>query len=431
MHSRARHRRASLGSQRGSILIWVLVVLLVLAGIILKGVTADRALDASTEAALADGGQARAVAEAGIVDAYAWFRRQQVQPVLTFAPKLDLLADPKVNETDDPAIGLVREYEIEPSLWGRYEVRLEQAAESYTDANSNGHYDLGEAFSDANGNGKWDPAHEVQDVSGARGLPGSGTVWRLVSHGFLYRRTRTDLGLDVAPNKRLGYSRLATEIRRLTITPPAAAAICSDRGDRVTVGNRSRITGESGAGIAYANGTGSPNLQSGSEVTGSPGASAQPSYDSSIDQVFGVTLSELKSMADQSTNDAASLNSPIGDYTLNVIEGDATFNETRPLKGTGIVVILGDCTITDASNSFFNGLLWVEGDLTIRAPSFLRGVIIARGNIDVRGTGGDYAEVNYDGGIITELLSLMGQYRHSKAIYVPGDEPSLGIAGGP
>ena len=80
--------------------------------------------------------------------------------------------------------------------------------------------------------------------------------------------------------------------------------------------------------------------------------------------------------------------------------------------------------IASGSNSFFSGLLWVGGNLTIRAPSYLRGVFISEGTVDIRGVGGDYAELNYDSSIIGELLFLMGQYRHSKAIFVPGDEAS-------
>jgi hypothetical protein len=37
-----------------------------------------------------------------------------------------------------------------------YQTTTSTSAESYTDSNSNGHYDVGEPFTDANGNGKWD-----------------------------------------------------------------------------------------------------------------------------------------------------------------------------------------------------------------------------------------------------------------------------------
>jgi hypothetical protein len=405
-------------AERGVVLIWTLAVLLVLTGLIAAGIEQDSALDRSARMELAVRGQARAVAEAGVVDAYAWFRRQQVQPVTTFAPRRDIAASPPVNETDDPTVGLVREYEIAPNLWGRYEVRLTVPAESFIDGNGDGVWEAGEAFTDTDGNGHWDDVRETHDVSLLRGLPSAGSVWLIVSHGILFNRPRADLPLGTAPNDRISASDVATEIRRLTVTPPSAAAICATTGSKVTLGSR--------AAVAYSSSSGSPTIIAGAEVTGTPATTSVPSYDGSIDGVFGVPLSELKSMSDVSTSDPSTIGAPIGEYTLNVVDGDITFDETRPLRGTGVVVVLGSCTIADSSNSFFNGLLWVRDNLTVRAPCYLRGAVVAGGTVDVRGTGGDYAEIERDSSVISELLQTMGQYRHSKSLYVPGNEKEAG-----
>jgi hypothetical protein len=61
----------------------------------------------------------------------------------------------------------------------------------------------------------------------------------------------------------------------------------------------------------------------------------------------------------------------------------------------------------------------VDGDLTVRAPTLLRGVVIVRGTTNVLGTGGDYVEVESDTGALGNLMTLMGQYRFSKSAYVP------------
>src|SRR5262245_57342999 len=97
--------------ERGIVLVWTMAVLVILTGLIAAGIEQDSALDRSARLELSVRGQARAIAEAGVVDAYAWFRRQQVQPVTVFAPRRDLLALPAVNETDNPLVGLVRDYE--------------------------------------------------------------------------------------------------------------------------------------------------------------------------------------------------------------------------------------------------------------------------------------------------------------------------------
>jgi hypothetical protein len=419
-------------SERGFSLVWAAFGLLVILGVVATGTQNQLAQDASAKAEQAMRGQARAVAEAGVVDAFAWFRRQQVQPVAAFAPVRNLAASPPINETDDPTVGLVRDYEIQgsPSLWGRYEVRKTKAAEVYTDSNGNGFYNVGEPFTDLDGDGRWDSAREVRDVSSERGLSGAGAVWLIESHGLLYERPRLDLPLSTPPNRLLASSVVGTEIRRLTLVPPAAAALCVSTGSSCTIGRRGRIRGLTGGGIAYPQSTGTPTLLVGAEVTGAPATTSVPSYAGSIDAVFGVPLAALKGMADVSTSNPATVASPIGDYTLTVIDGNATFDAAKPLRGTGVVVVLGDCTLTDASNSFFSGILWVQGMLTVRAPCFLRGVLIAA-SADVRGTGGDYAEVDFDNAIVTELLYLMGQYRHSKALYAPNSDPDALQQGGP
>jgi hypothetical protein len=267
-------------------------------------------------------------------------------------------------------------------------------------------------------------------VTAERGLPGTGTVWLLESHGLLYDRPRTDLPLGTPPNNLRASARAASEIRRMTITPPAAAAVCSASGSAVNIGTRGRLRGGLGAGLAYAQGTGTPVLGSGSEVTGVPPTTSVPGYAGSLDAVFSVSTSTLQSMADVSTSSMASVPSPLGEYSLVVIEGNATFTAAQPLRGTGIVVVLGDCTIASGSNTYFSGMLWVQGALTVRAPCYLRGVTIANGAVDVRGVGGDTAEIDYDSAILNELLFLMGQYRHSKAVFAPGDDPDAILAGG-
>jgi hypothetical protein len=398
-------------------MVWTMFAAITIAAVVLAGTDTRLAFDRLASTDFAARGQAEAVAEAGLVDAHAWFRRQTVQPVVTFAPRLDPAAVPPVSETDDPAVGLVREYEILPSLWGRYEVRPHVPAEAFTDTDGDGRYSSGEAFTDTDGNGRRDPDRETRDVSVERGLPSAGGAWHIVSHGYLYRRPRADLPLGVGPNVRVAAAHAVGEIRRLTILPPATAAICARTGAAVDVGSRARIIGGTKGGIIYASGTGSPTIGAGAEVSGSPATGNVPGYADAVKDVFGVTLTELRGMAEASYADALSVPKTVGEYTLTVIGSDIVFDGARPLRGTGIVLIEGDCTITSGSNSFFNGLLYVDGDLTLRAPAYIRGTIVVTGAVDVRGTGGDYVEMDYDPGMVVELLTLMGQYRRSTAIH--------------
>jgi hypothetical protein len=391
---------------------------LVIAGVVLAGTATKKSIDDLAASDFSAQGQAEAVAQAGLVDAYAWFRRQTVQPVVTFAPRRDLAATPPVNETDDPSIGLVREYEVTPSLWARYEVRPHVPEEPFVDGSpANGRYEVGEAFTDVNGNGVRDPSRETQDVSTMRGLAGAGGAWRVVSHGFVFRRPRIDLPLGTGPNVRIAASHTAGEIRRLTITPPATSALCVRNGNTISIGDRVRILGGTKAGIIRKSLTGSPSIAAGAEVTGTPATGTIATYLDAVDNIFGVTITELKGMAEASYSNPAAVPASLGEYTLTVVTGDVVFDNARPLRGTGILVVIGNCTLAAGSNSFFNGLLYVQGNLVVRAPAFVRGTVIATASADIAGTGGDYVEIDYDSGIVVNLLTLMGQYRHTMAVY--------------
>ena len=281
-------------------LIWALAALMFVAGIIFASVDSESASRGMGQSRFSTEGQARKLARAGLVDAYAWFRRQTVQPVPAFTPRLDLGASPSVNETDDPDIGLVREFEVTPGIWGRYEVRRGSGPESFTDENGNGRYDDGELFADLDGDGQWSRGKDTRDVTVERGQPGAGVVWHLESVGSVFKRPRADLALGEGPNLRVGTARAACEIRRMTIAPPAEAAICAARGNQVTIFNRGRVRAEETA-IATAEGTGSVIVYSGGELLAPTKSAYNPGYRSGIRDVFGVDLAQLKSMADIST----------------------------------------------------------------------------------------------------------------------------------
>ena len=405
--------------QRGMALIWALGALLFVAGIIFASVDAENASRGLSQSRFSTEGQARKLARAGLVDAYAWFRRQTIQPVPAFTPQLDLAASPPVNETDDPALGLVREFEVTPGIWGRYEVRRGTGPESFSDENGNGRYDDGELFTDVDGDGMWSRGKDTRDVTPERGQPGKGVVWHIEAMGTVFRRPRADLALGEGPNMRIGAARAACEIRRMTIAPPAEAAICAAEGYRVTIFDRGRVRADETA-IATAEGSGSITIYSGGELLAPTKSAYNPEYRSSIRDVFGVDLAQLKSMADISTTaDGNDLPSKIADYTLVVVEGDLVYDPDFSLRGTGTLVVNGDLTISSGSNSFFTGVLFVTGNLRVEAPCFIRGTIIVNGSVQLQGVGGDYVEVEHDPDVVSRLLTVMGQYRYGKATWVP------------
>jgi hypothetical protein len=407
--------------------VWAVVTTLLVAGIILASTGEIRALREITEHEFNADGQARNVAEAGLVDAYAWFRRQTSQPVATFTPRRDMAADPPVNETDDPSVGLVREFEVGGGLWARYEVRAGRPAESFTDANTNGLYDAGEVFVDANGDGRWNPAEGTRDVAAERGSDVPGAIWRIEALGQVFRRRRADQPLGTGLNGPIGQATLATEIRRMTTVPPAAAAICARSLSLVNIERRTRIHSKT-AGVAGPAGTGSPTIEGGAEILAPSTSAALPSYADSVQSVFGMEWSELRTVADIAVDqDSGILPATLPPYTLTVVEADLEFDDGNPLRGTAVLVVKGSARLKRGSNSFFNGLLYVDGNLEIEAPCFLRGVVIVTGEVRLKGRGGDYVEIAYDPDVIGDLLARMGRYRVARGVYRPALHRHQGV----
>ncbi len=437
--SRATMRATMSCPQRGSALLWAVGLMSATVALVFSDVDLMRAGAQEQNVAFAENGQAAGVANAGLSDAYAWLRRQSVQPVTVFAPRRDLEADPPINETDDPSIGLVREYEISPGIWGRYEVRTGRPMDPFVDGNANGVYDEGEAFtdlrraggvaaptdfvagriSDGYDDGKWTPSRWTRDVSAERGWAARGTVWRLESRGMIYRRERADYALGRDPNVLLATVTVASEVSRLVLTPPASAAICAPTTGSVTLGSRVRLRATGGLGIGVAATTGTLAQSASAEVFASTRYAAVPGYDASIKRVFGVEWAELKSLADISSGRLAGTPDDIHEGSLVVLERDVTYDAELPLTGNGVLVVKGNLVVAPDSKSYFSGVLYVDGDVTIYGPALIRGTIIATGRVNLQGSAGDYVELENDPATVNRILGSMSQYRFSRAVYTP------------
>lgn len=358
-------------------MVWVVVCAIMLMSAMYAAYQAAENARETIERELQYSGQAMNMARAGITEALSWFRRQTTQPVTVFAPRLDPLVDPPVNETEDPAIGIVRSLEISSMarVWARYEVRIDRVA----------------------------------DITEQRGLSGFGGVWQIDSEGILYRNMDPAMPYNEEPNRVLARVRLATEIRRLMIVLPAPSATCIATPVGSNFGTRSKVIGGSGMGCVYPP-VGAPTITG--TISGTPAQSTVNPYKGTIQDVFGVTDAELRALADQYTTDPSALTSPLPQDKLIYMDGDITFDAARPLEGTAVLVVNGDVTVMASTNAVFNGLLYVNGNCTINAPALVRGVVITNGTLTLTGTG-DYVEIDYDSAILDQLLRTLGQYRYS------------------
>jgi hypothetical protein len=421
-------------TERGVAVIWAIAGLLIIVGTAFVGLQRLAAREAMDEAAFHYHGQALGVARSGLVDAIAWLRRQPDQPIVEFEPALDLLATPPVDETEDPAIGLVRTFELSGGLWARYEVRRGRPADPFTDANGNGAWDPGEAFVDLNapagpapagdlddgyGDGAWTPAMWTRDVSGERGFETAGSVWRLEARGLVYRRPRGDLPLGAGANTLVSTAILATEVQRLTVAPPAAAALCVASPSGVTLSGLVRIRAPR-LGVALASNYASLLLSGYAEVLAPLPHARIPDYRGTAEDVFGVDRTMLRSMADTSTSAAlGGVPVPLPDGHLVVHDGSVVFDAAHPLVGRGLLVVHGNVEILADSGASFTGILFCDGDLEITAPATIRGTVVVTGRATLNGYDGKSVELVHDPVAVTDLVSSLGLYRVTRALYVP------------
>lgn len=355
--------------------------------------------------------QAQNVARAGLTEAVSWFRRQTTQPVRSFSdpikyPYPDAAFYPRVStnaatsDTQDETIGLVKEFQLSEvnSLWARYEVKRQKTA------------------------GNPDPS-AVHDVTAKRietAQAGEGLAWYLESAGYVYQK-KSGAAYNVLPNVVVGKARVATEIRRLALTLPINAAAIVNARNTVNVLANGKLIGGANIGLGYYTGSSGPTISgSGAQVTGTTAAKYDIDGSSagtlSTITIFGVTQNELKLMADITVQNLSDLQSDYPSLAVVYINSDAIFNNSRELRGGGILFVNGNLTVGAGSNALFSGFIYVTGNATINGDCLISGGIAVQGNLTLQGSGG-VAEVDFDDSILNSVRQQVAQYRENKAMY--------------
>jgi len=394
-------------SEQGSIAMFIVVFLSILATIPL-GMSLVQISNRKTTQQINISVQANNVARAGLVEAVSWFRRQATQPVRStgnaaytwedaaFYPRTS--TNTALSDTLDESIGLVKEYSLSDSdnIWARFEVRRQQNT----------------ALNAVN-------AQAVHDVSMSRiegATWGSGLAWYVEASGIVYRRRDASKAYNESPNEVISRSRVATEIRRISIVLPSLSALCVN-GNRstVTLANNSRLRGQTNSGLATRLNAGAPNLSGSSNILPatypSNGVSITPTY------VFGVSDSELKLMADYTVGAVSELPVDYPTMTVVYVNGNAAFNSVNKLNGGGILYVNGNLTITAAAGDcLFSGVIYVTGTTTITGEALISGAVVSVGNVSMNGNGG-VAEIDYDGPILDSVRQQVAQYRENKAVF--------------
>jgi len=383
--------------EEGSTILLALFVILLGSSMIIVGLTLLTTTRDAIVQELNLKGQATSAAEAGITDALSWFRRQSTQPVAIFEPIYD--PDDSIIDTEDPDIGIVREFEIstQTSHYGRYEVM------------------------------KVDPVSAeavVEDISAERIInteeAAPGTVWYVESKGIIYERNDEEKAYNEAPNRVVRQMTLASEIQRLAISPTANAAIISDTGT-VRVNTKGRVRGINTKAIVYDRSGGGRVRRNGGTIEGGKSQAATfPGEDDSlaalVRTVFASTPEDLQSLADIYVTSTDDLPPELPTLGIIYIDGNATFDNTRPLTGGGIVYVDGNMTLSSGNMSIYSGLIFVTGNYVQNSPSLISGTVMVLGNTTIEGSL-DIAEVMYDQDIMDIVRQKLGQYRASRSPY--------------
>ncbi|MEZ5963859.1 MAG: hypothetical protein R3F56_08450 [Planctomycetota bacterium] len=371
--------------ETGAVMVWALIFVIVTAGMIISHSAYMASHRQSMDVQLKRKPLAANLARAAISDGLSWFQAQATQPVTAFAPVFEPTATPPVLDTEDPTVGLVREFEIRGNLWGRYEIRRQEA----------------------------------MDASLQYGVSAPGSVWELVSRGYVYRVLDTNVPFDQSPNRVVSTARVESLIRSVPLNLPATAAVGIDDPFQISLGPGGRVLGTTSvAAVAAPLTTLIPPVLVG--LVGTPLYALLPSYDSQATSVFRMGLADLRDVSDLAIVAGSSgwLGSrQLAENSVLVHDGDLVINSSQQVTGSMLLVVIGNLTVQPGTDSNIDGVIFVTGNTDIRGPFQLHGMLIGKGTVYLQGNGaGQDAVITYDSGAVQRLVQSLGRYRGSRSM---------------
>ncbi len=390
-------------SERGSSLVWALFFVTLTVGILVAHSLEMSANRKTMDTRYRRIDLAQSVAESGLTDAASYLRRQPSQPVVAFTPQRNLQSDPPVDDTMEPEVGLVREFEVNGSLWGRYEVRTDEAI----------------------------------DVSAAYG-EAPGTVWDLGARGYLYERVDASRPFDKKPNRLLSTQTLRTEVRGITLRLPSLSALVVGDPDSLQILSNGSIEGGGSSAIAHLaknddddddddkdkdddkdedddekdnDNSSRPAPSYGSSVTGSPASLPLAATKLDVTSVFGMREEQLRSVADLVVFSPKQLAGRVmQDQAVYVPNGLEIASDDHALRGRMLLAVKGDFIASEGNDSDFRGVLYVSGNAQIEGPFRFEGTMIVAGRVKIGGSD-EEVRIRARPDVVSQLQNSLSQYR--------------------
>jgi hypothetical protein len=395
------HATAGPSAEGGAALLWAMLFVVITSGMIVAHASHMAAVRRELDARYDRKSLAEAVVRSGADEAVGWFRGRAQQPVAAFAPVFDPFRDPPVLETEDPGLGLVREFEIRGNLWGRYEVRHEGA----------------------------------RDISAERGLGAAGAAWEIAVQSFVYRVEDPTRAFDEAPNRVVAQAATRTELRSLALALPAISAISVQDPALVTIRANAVIDGGAHPGLVHGDGpthdtvvgTGDPidlaavsptpystspdpAIDPAATILGSPDTLRFLSMAIEPTKVFRLRADEVARFADLVWVPGRD---PLPDDVrgaLILVPGDARLSGER-IDGA-VLFVDGDLSIGSGGiETQIVGMVFVTGAMKVEGHLDLRGAVSVMGELTLGDGTSPPAFVRYDRDVIDALRASLRQYR--------------------
>lgn len=408
-------------SQRGAALVWALFFIALVTGILVSHSLEMTANRQTMDTRYRRVDLAKNIAESGLTEATAYLRRQSTQPVLSFAPQLAPEADPPRNETLEPDLGLVREFEVQGSLWGRYEIRKDRAI----------------------------------DVSANYGEP-AGTAWDVEARGYLFQRADAQKRFDQKPNSVISVQTVRTELRGLPVQVPGNAAVVVLDPTKLTMLTGSSISADGKPGVGYrkpeatslAASTATEEHESrgssereehsrreealarnADKVAGMPKSVALEDLSLEVQDVFRLRTEQVRNLSDVVlANPKQIYGKVVKDLAVFSPSGLVLSADGSALRGRMLLFVDGDFIAQSGNNSDFSGVLYVNGDAAIEGPFQFHGTMVVTGTLKVGGTS-DMVSIVNDQASVTTLRDALSRYRLSKDLRPPATDGAFAAPG--
>lgn len=430
-------------SQQGMALIAVLSIATLLLMFGAVGASLVGRSSSNTQEKFRRDAQAANIARAGLRDAIGWFKKKSAiggavsnpspydvaggKPCADAAFSPVYHADPKLRETIDSNVGIVKDIILDESrnLYGRYIIRKQPCSTGDVLPGDPGYDKLA--------------AHDVTKERG-KGNRGEGYVWHISSEGIVYQRNSKarnsdgvfTVGPDTLPNRVLDRAYVESNINRISLRKPFAPTNIIDPyitntaqsqfNDKCEMRGRDAQTM-----VMYVNGgggqapSGLPTCQF--EVCPPPGGNTKSRTDGelhplTVEEVFAVSKDELKAVSDYVYTTvpeikaahyqpaAGRMSLPLAIYYL---DGDFTFSTANQLRGNGILFVNGNLTL-QADSFSFSGLVYVTGTLTMADNNEIAGASLAS-TYDCRPS--IKTSFEYNAGMLETVRDKLALYREN------------------